>query len=500
MLDMIMAGFSALLDIDVIILIFIGTIVGIIFGSIPGLSATMAVALCLPLTFGMTPTNAIAILLSLYIGGISGGLISAILLNIPGTPSSIATTFDGSPMALRGEAGKALGIGILYSFIGGFLSILALIFISPLLAQITLKFGPIEYFSVSIFSLTMIASLSQGSLFRGIISGFLGMAFAMIGSAPIDGLSRFTFGIHDLDAGFALIPVLIGMFAVPEILKAAKSDLNSKENTTQQNFKMKGFGISKVEFIKQIPNLIRSTLIGTGIGILPGVGGGTSNLIAYTAAKNSSKYPEKFGTGIIDGIVASESSNNATVGGALVPLLTLGIPGDAVTAILLGGLMIHGMTPGPLLFKTNGEFMYTIFAILILANFVMLFVEFLGLRVFVKILSINKAILLPIIMVLCIVGAFGSNNRIFDSIALVFFGIVGYVLEKYKFPLTPVILGFILAPLIEINLRRGLMLTEGNFFAFFASPIAVVFLSIAALSIFASLRKEMKVKKLNNNK
>jgi putative tricarboxylic transport membrane protein len=368
---------------------------------------------------------------------------------------------------------------------------LILFFIAPPLANVALKFGPFEYFAIAIFSLTMIASLAGKSLAKGFSSGLIGVVLSFVGAAPIDSLPRFTLGIHALDKGFDLLPALIGLFAISEILKAAESD-NDMKNAQIANFKIKGFGFSISEFKSQAVNLIRSSVIGTGIGILPGVGSGISNLISYTAAKNSSKYPEKFGTGIIDGIVASETANNATIGGALVPLLTLGIPGDTVTAMLLGGLMIHGITPGPLLFQTNGDLVYAIFAALIIANIVMLVMEFYGLRIFVRLLKIPRHYLLPTILGLCVVGAYGVNNRIFDVATILIFGVLGYVMEKFKFPLPPIILGFLLGPIAETNLRRGLMYSQGSFLPFITSPIAAVFLFIALFSAISSVRKNFK--------
>lgn len=499
MLELFVAGFSAVFTVKAMLLIALGVALGIIFGAIPGLTATMAVALCLPITFGMSPIEGMSLLIGLYIGGVSGGLISAILLRIPGTPSSIATTFDGHPMAAKGEAGKALGIGIVFSFIGGLISIIILMFISPPLADIALKFGPFEYFAIAIFSLTMISSLSTGSLAKGLISGLIGMALATVGTAPIDAYPRFTMGISELDAGFALLPALIGLFAISEILKTAESSISITDGEIR-DYSIKGFGFTMPEFIGQSWNLIRSSLIGTGIGILPGIGGGTSNIISWLTAKNQSKYPEKFGTGIMDGIVASEAANNASIGGALVPLLTLGIPGDTVTAMLLGGLMIHGLTPGPLLFSTSGEIVYGIFAALIIANVVMLIMEFFGMRMFVRLLSIPKHILLPVIIALCVVGSFGLNNRVFDVWSLVFFGLLGYVLEKFDYPLTPIILGFILGPIAETNLRRGLMYTNGNFLPFLTKPIAATFLIIALISAVMSVRNNMKKAKEEKEK
>ncbi|MGE4284727.1 MAG: tripartite tricarboxylate transporter permease [Clostridia bacterium] len=491
MFELFVVGFASVLNLKIMFLIILGVGVGIVFGAIPGMTATMAVALCLPLTFGMSPVEGMSLLVALYIGGVSGGLISAILLKIPGTPSSIATCFDGHPMAANGQAGKALGAGIVFSFLGGLFSIAALIFIAPPLAEFALRFGPFEYFSIAIFSLTMISSLSGDSLAKGLLTGMIGMAIATVGSAPIDSYPRFTLGFSELDAGFDLLPALIGLFAISEILKTAETKLTLKKDEIR-DYSIQGFGFTMKEFVGQTWNLIRSSIIGTGIGILPGIGGGTSNIISYLAAKNQSKYPEKFGTGILDGIVASETANNASVGGALIPLLTLGIPGDTVTAMLLGGLMIHGLMPGPLLFQTSGELVYGIFAALLISNVVMLIMEFFGMRAFVRLLSIPKHLLLPIIISLCVVGSFALNNRVFDVWSLLFFGLLGYILDKFKYPLSPIILGFILGPIAETNLRRGLMMSSGSFVPFLTKPISAVFLLIAVLSITLTVRNNFK--------
>ncbi len=491
MLTMILNGFNEVFALQPMLLIIGGVATGIIFGAIPGLTATMAVALCLPLTFGMTPISGMSLLVGLYIGGVSGGLISAILINIPGTPSSISTTFDGAPMAQKGLAGKALGAGMLYSFLGGLFSIIILTFVSPPLARFALRFGPFEYFAIAIFSLTMIATVSAGSLIKGLLSGMVGVLLATVGVAPIDAFPRFTFGMYELSGGFNLLPVLIGLFAISEILKTAEAAINPDMKVIQK-YKVKGFGLSMKEFLGQTKNFFRSSLIGTGIGILPGIGGGTANIIAYISAKKASKHPEKFGTGVLDGVVASESANNAAVGGALIPLITLGIPGDTVTAMLLGGLMIHGLAPGPMLFVTSGNVVYGIFVALFIANIIMLAMEFYGMRIFVRLLDIPKYYLLPVIMALCVVGAYGLNNRVFDVWSLVFFGLLGYGLLKTGFPLPPVILGFILGPIAETNLRRGLMLSKGDFTPFLTRPIAAIFLGITVISIALSIYNEQR--------
>ncbi len=482
MLSLFMQGIETVFTLQILGLLFFGTVVGIIFGAIPGLTATMAVALFLPITYTLGAAAGISLLVGLYIGGVSGGLISAILLKIPGTPASVATTFDGGPMMEKGEGAKALGVGIFYSYVGTLLSIFALIFIAPTLAKIALAFGPHEYFSIAIFSLTLIITLATGSMVKGLFSGALGFAFSTVGIAPVDAIPRFTLGLTELNAGFDILPVLIGLFAISEIIKVAE-DVKTEQQATVTVVKLKGFGFSVNEFFEQGWNMIRSTLIGTGIGILPGIGSGTSNIVAYMVAKKRSKHPEKFGTGVIDGIVASEAASCSAVGGAMIPLLTLGIPGDTVTAMLLGGFMIHGIQPGPLLFVSQGPLVYTIFVAMLVSSLMMLVCELYGVRLFVKMLAIPKHILLPIILVLCFVGAFGLGNRIFDVGVIVFFGLLGYGFVKCKIPQTPFIIGLILGPMAETNLRRGLMLSDGSFTGFLTQPISATFLGIAAASV-----------------
>jgi len=459
--------------------IVLGVVIGLVFGAVPGLSATMAVALCLPLTFGMEPVTAMSLLVSLYIGGVSGGLVSAILIGIPGTPSSIATTFDGRPMALRGEAGRALGLAIFYSFVGGLIGFAVLFFLAPPLARFALKFGTYEYFAIAVFALTLVAGLAGKSLLRGIIAAFLGLLLSTVGFAPTDAIPRFTFGVSDLDGGFALLPVLLGLFAVTEILNEALKT-PSERSAPPVNFKSPRFPGATLRDLRENGwNTLRSGAIGVGVGLLPGIGSSASNLLAYSAARSSSKTPERYGTGIAPGIVASETANNANVGAAMVPLIALGIPGDSVTAMLLGGLMIHGMQPGPLLFSANGPLVYAVFVALLIANVVMLVVSIAGIRVFVRILSVPKSYLLSVVMVTCVIGAFATNNRVFDVYTLVGFGLLGLALTRLAIPFPPLILGFILGPLIEVNLRSALMSSRGEILPFFERPFTALFLGLA---------------------
>ena len=467
-----------------------GVAIGIVFGSIPGLSASMAVALMLPLTFSMEASLGMNTLVAVYIGGISGGLISAILLNMPGTASSIATTFDGYPMAQRGEAMRALGIGIVFSFLGSLFSFFILSFFAPLLADVALKFTPVENFGICFFALTMVAILSSGKMVKGLLAGMLGLVFAMVGMAPIDGTPRFTFGSTELMAGFNQLSTLIGIFAVADILKSAES-MNSKGIQTIPVTKVKGFGFSMKEFVSWLPGALRAAIIGTGIGILPGIGGSTSGMLAYVTAKNMSKHPETFGKGEPEGIVATETANNATIGGAMIPLLVLGIPGDGVTAMMLGGFLIHGLSAGPLLFVKNADVVYGIFAACMVCDLIMLVVEWTCIKGFVQVLKVPKHILLPLILVLCAVGAYATNNRVFDAQAIVLFGVIGYLYHKFGLATTPFVLCFLVGNMTETYLRRGIM-SYKSFGAFFARPIFDVFWFIACGVLIWSVYKEIK--------
>ncbi len=487
---MILQSLAAVLQPLTIILVAVGTVIGIIFGSIPGLTATMAVVMFLPATYSMSATQGISMLMALYIGGISGGLISAILLNIPGTPSSVATCFDGSPMANKGEAGKALGTGVVFSFFGTLIGIAILVCLTPMLCQFALKFQSYEYCALAIFSLSMVIALTGHDMAKGLISAVLGALLATVGLAPIDSRPRFTFGLFQLNNGFSLVVLLIGLFAIAEVMNFAETVRQKQNYTIRENVKIKGCGFTMREFIGQIPNMLVSALIGIGIGILPGIGGGVSCMISYTVSKNTSKHRELYGTGIMDGVVASETANNATIGGAMIPLLSLGIPGDAVTAMLLGGLQVHNVAPGPLIYEKNGMVVYAIFFAMILASIFMLIFMLLGMRFFVKVLRVPKNYLLPIVLVLCGIGAIGNANAIFDTYAMVAFGLMSYLLIKSKIPTVPMILGFILGPMFEQNLRRSSQLISSD--PIVSHPIFLVFMVATVFVVIFSVRANKK--------
>ena len=487
---MIIEGLMQVLQPMTVLLISVGVVVGIVFGSIPGLTATMAIVMFLPVTYSMTASQGISMLMALYIGGISGGLISAILLNIPGTPSSVATCFDGKPMSEKGEAAKALGIGVVFSFIGTIIGIAVLVVLAPALCNFALKFQAYEYCALAVFSLSMVIALTGRDMPKGLISAVLGALLATVGLAPIDSKPRFTFGLYQLNNGFSLLVLLIGLFAISEAVTYAEGIRKKQAYTVRNDVKIKGVGFSFIEGIGQARNAIVSSLIGVGIGILPGIGGGVSCMISYTVSKNTSKKRELYGTGIIDGVVASEAANNGTIGGAMIPLLSLGIPGDAVTAMLLGGLQVHNVAPGPLIYEKNGVVVYAIFfAMIIAAVFMMLFM-LLGMRFFISVLKVPKNFLLPVIVVLCAIGAIGNSNMLFDTYAMVAFGLMSYLLIKAKIPTVPMILGFILGPTFEQNIRRVSQLASSD--PFYRHPIFCVLIFATLLVVIFSIRANLK--------
>lgn len=478
-MDNLLFGLTNLMNIKYILLIIGGVAGGISIGALPGLTATMGVALLLPLTFGMEPIAGMLLLVGIYVGAIYGGSISAILIRTPGTPAAAATVFDGNEFAKRGEGGRAIGISTTASFIGGFISTVALITISPTLAKFALKFSAPEYFALALFGLTIIASISGESLLKGLASGVIGLLVASIGLDPMTGFPRFTFGRSELLQGFAFIPVMIGLFAVSQVF-ANLSEGFKKRKVDQ---KVTRLIPTKEDLKKMLPVSLRSSLIGTFIGAIPGAGADIAAFVSYNEAKRWSKHPEKFGTGIVEGVAAPESGNNGVTGGAMIPLLTLGVPGDAVTAILLGALTLQGLQPGPLLFKDHGDIVYTIFIGLLFANIVMLVMGLCGIKLFTKIVSVPDYILTPAVFVLCIVGSYAINNNFLDVVVMLAFGFLGYMMQKIDMPASPIVLALILGPMAESNLRRALVLSEGDWSIFVTSPISLTFLIFSAVSM-----------------
>lgn len=473
----------ALFEIKTLMLMSVGVSAGLMAGAIPGFTIVMGVVLVLPFTFGLTAIQGLATMTGVMVGGLSGGLMSGILTGIPGTPSSVATTFDGFPMARKGQPGLALGIGVWSSFFGGIIGSILLALLAPQLARIGLEFQPWDFFSLVLFALTITASLAGKNLVKGIISGIIGLLIVCIGEDDINGVARFTFGIDALEQGFAFLPVLIGLFAFSQLLN------DVRDADTARNPMMVGTKAVSVKHLTAIGavmrnavNLVRSSLIGVFIGVLPAAGTTVSNIIAYDQAKKTSKYPEKFGTGIVDGIVASEGANNATMGGALVTMMALGIPGDTVTAIMLGALLIHDVIPSPTFIDEEPRLAYGIIGAFFLCHFIMIALQAVCLRAFALVTRVPMYRLVGVILAYCAIGVFALNNIEFDLWVLFGFGILGFAARSFGFPLAPMVLGVVLGPIAELYMARALSLSH-NPTLFFVRPWSLFFLILAAFSI-----------------
>ena len=480
-----------------ILIALLGVVAGIIFGAIPGMTATMAVAVFLPMTYAYDLNMALYLLLGLYVGGISGGLVPAILINIPGTPSSITTTFDGYPMAKRGEGERALKIGILSSFIGGMISLICLWLFTPMLSAAALKFSAVEKFLIILFALTVIAALSKGQMLRGVFAGFLGVLTSLIGMFSVNNAYRMVPAMFKskMQDGFQLLPVLIGLFAIAQIFEEAEEGMRFKIDKVdgEMNGNTK---FSLKDFKGQGVNLVRSALIGTFMGVLPGVGGSAASILAYAQAKNFSKHPELLGTGVAEGLVASESSNNGLTGGALIPLLSLGIPGDSTTAVLISAFMLQGVQVGPLFITQNPQTWNTILLALLTCNILMFICMFYPIKWISKIIYIPRQRMYPVIIMICIVGAYATKNgRIFDVWALLIFGIVGYIFGKIKIPASCYLIGFILGKDLENYFIQAVSASNGSLGVFFTRPIGLFIWLLIIISIAYAIYDDRNTKK-----
>jgi putative tricarboxylic transport membrane protein len=488
-----MQGLQSILDANTMLLVVLGTALGIAVGAIPGLTGAMLISLTLPLTFSMEAGDALTLLVSMYVGSVSGGLITATLLRMPGTPASIMTTLDGYPMAKGGRPGRALGLGILSSFAGGMISWAFLVMLAGPIAHWSTRMGPFEFFSMVMMALVLIASVSDGSLVRGVFSGLLGLFVAMPGVAPGTGQVRLTLGIPDLNDGLDLLPVLIGLFALGQILtEAARADCGPADRVAPGRA---GMFLTFAEWKAQAVNLLRSSVIGTWIGLLPGIGANIGSVMAYTAAKNASKTPEEFGNGADAGIVASESANNATVGGALIPLIALGIPGSVIDAILLGAFVIHGLQPGPMLFANDPQIVDTITGSYFWANICMAILMVASAGWLVRLTSVPRFVLVPVIMTFCVIGSFALANRFFDVWVMLGFGVAGFAMERWRIPLAPFVIGFVLGPVAEENLVAGLMQSGGSLWPVVTRPISLVFCALAVVMLVLPWWRGRKKKK-----
>ena len=487
MLEHLWMGLQNVLMVKNLLLIVAGTVAGMVMGALPGLTATMAVALLVPFTYTMNAASGLTLLGAIYMGCIYGGAFSAILINTPGTPSSIGTTFDGYPMARQGRGEEAIIGATVGSAIGGIFGVIALIFLAPPLADIALRFGPAEYFWVGVFGLTIISSLSAGSFLKGVVGATFGVLVSTIGIAPIGGDVRFTFGSPAMQGGVDLIVILIGLFCIPELLNIVSKGIGG--HTAVEYHRTKGvLWETTKKVLSQRANLLRSSLLGTFIGILPGAGGNIANLVAYNEAKRASKTPEKFGTGHLEGIVATETANNAVVGGGIIPLVTLGIPGAPPDAVIYGVLMMQGLRPGPELFAERADITYTFMLALGVAALVMVPIGIYGGRLLTRFVSkLPTRYLVPGIGILTIIGSYAIRNNFTDVILMLGFGIVGYALRTLGFHAPPIVLGLILGPIMETGLVQAYLTGQGYswpWLALFINPITWV---LIAMSLFSFL-------------
>lgn len=496
MFEYLMAGFANVFQPMNLLLTVFGTVVGVVIGCLPGLSGSMGIILLLPLTYTLEKSAALVMLCGIFCGSMFGGSVSAILLRTPGTPSATATLLDGYPLAQQGKAGKAIGIAAVSSFIGGIISTICLIFIAPQLAKVALKFHSADYFALALFGISIMASAAGKNIVKGLISGAIGLLISMVGTDPLVGAARFNFGSTKMLIGFPQLAVLIGVFAISEVftqVQGGKNVVEIKEQAVTNVFpsfkEIKGFLLAAIV----------GSLIGVFIGIVPGTGGAIAVFMAYNVAQKISRHPERFGHGSYEGVAAPEAANNGTTGGALIPMLCLGIPGDTVTSVMLGALTLIGVTPGPQLFTQNASIVYAIFAGMIVIQFLMLGFGVLFARVAPKVLRIPVKYLMPIIMALCIVGAFCLSNQVYHVAVAIAFGFIGYFMKKFNFPGAPLVLGVILGPIAEKNLDRALQLSRNDWTVFFRRPIALTFilLSIGMIlwTVFSNIRKEKTAEK-----
>lgn len=478
--SLVLTGLSNVVTLTNISLILGGTLLGLFVGAMPGLSATMALALLLPLTFSMDPATGLSMLASLYVGASYGGSIAAILLRTPGTPAAAATVLDGFPLSQQGHAGKALGVSLFASFFGGLMSGVALLTAAPLLGVMVLKFGPVELFAIAVLGITIIGSLSQGSVISGLLSGALGLLVSTIGMDLTTGTPRMAFGNINLFSGIEFTVALIGLFSIPQALTLIEHSRGAGKVASKITDRL----IPRFREITQLmPNILRSGCIGIATGLIPGTGGDTASWFAYNESKRFAKDKSRYGKGEIAGVAAPEAANNAVVGGALIPTIALGIPGSSSTAILLGALMVQGILPGPNLLTDYGDVTYTLIWAVIFANVGLLLVGLLFTKACVSVTKVPDAFVACAIITLCIIGAFAINNSLFEVGLMLGFGLFGYWLNKAGVSPAPMVIGLILGPVMETSFQQSMLIGNDSYTVFLESPIAVVLLCIAALSV-----------------
>lgn len=496
-LSMLGNGFLDVLQPENLIYLFGGVLIGMVLGAIPGLTATMAIALIIPLTYYLTPTQSLIMLLAAYNAGTFGGSISAILIGTPGTPAAAATVADGYALAKKGQAGKAVKGALFSSAFGCMFSSIVLILIAQPIAKYALKFGPAEYTILMIFSLSIIASASGRSLAKGLLAGCIGLLFGCVGMDPSYTIPRLNFGILKLSSGIDLVVMLIGALALGEILKQVESIASGHTSAHLPPMQTKDDrNFTKHDLKRSVGHWLRSSVLGCCIGALPGLGPALACYIGYDVGKKTSKHPEEFGKGSIEGVSSAEAANNAVCGANMIPLLSLGVPGDTGAALLIGAFMVQGLTPGPLVFTESPETVYNVYAGLILCNLALIIVALLTWKAFTKICSLETTLIFPCVLMFCIVGVYALNSSLTDVWVMLFFGVIGYLLQTFKFPIAPLLIGFILSPLFEKNFRRALQLNDGNYGVFFSSPLCWIFWIVTILAVFFIIRGKMKDKNL----
>lgn len=470
-------------------LTLLGVLIGTLFGAIPGLTATLAIALLSPLTFNMEPISSMLLLLGIYAGGMYGGSITAITIRAPGAPANAAVVDDGYALTMQGKGGLAIGISNVAGVVGGLMSCIAMIFLSPLLAKFALLFGPAEYFAVTIFGLTAVFAVSGDSFIKGLFSALLGLLFATVGYDPILPFARFNFGVPALSRGLSFLPAVIGMFAFAEVIRLV---IEYKGEEAQEIIKVDRVWPTLQEMRESMRFMLRGGILGVLIGILPGAGGTIASYVAYGDVQRNTKHPELIGKGSLEAIAGPESANNAVSGGAMIPMLTLGIPGDSVTAVLLGAMMIQGIQPGPLLFKQHLDIVYPIFAGMILSNIALLIIGMIVIKPISQIATIKKPLLISFLMIFGVIGSFASSGSLFDVLIAMGFGVLGFFMDRFNFPVAPTVLAMILGPLLENSLRQAMITSNGDISIFFTRPISVFFLLIALMTSASMIIRERK--------
>jgi len=482
---LLLQGFGQVFQPEVFVFLMIGTVLGIVVGAIPGLTATMAIALLIPFTFQMNPISGIVMLLAIYASGIYGGGIASILIRTPGTPAAAATVLDGYPMAQQGHAGRAIGIATISSGIGGVFSAVCLALFAPLLATVALRFSAPEYFALAVFGLVVTMSLAGDAPIKGLAAALAGLLVAMIGLDPIGGFPRFNFGVAEFSGGLNFVAVMIGLFSLSEAFRQLE--------TMGTSMPVPPAVRNVLPRLKEILSFwkiyIRSCVFGLVVGVTPGIGAETSSFLSYSETRRTARDPSRFGKGAPEGVAAAQSAENASTGGDLLPMLTLGVPGDAATAVLMGALTIHNLQPGPLLFQDRPDLVHQIFAGMICANVAFVIVGLVGARLFASVVRVDRRVLVPIICLLSLIGAYAIENNPMDVWVTLIFGVVGWLMQRNGYPVSPLVLAVILGGMMESNLRRALVMGQGDVAIFLDRPIALAILAAAALTFVAVIRR-----------